>query len=209
MYGLTECTRVSYLDPARLDDKIGSVGKAMPNCEAYVVDEDGRRAGPEVVGELVVRGANVMRGYRGNPDETRRRLRDDDAPGERVLYTGDLFRMDKDGFLYFVGRKDDVFKCKGEKVSPGEVERVLCELPGVAEAAVIGVDDPIDGKAVKAFVVLRDGVALLEPQIRRHCRANLDPHMVPKFIEIRQGLPKTDSGKIHKNALASENASQW
>ena len=209
MYGLTECTRVSYLDPARLDDKIGSVGKAMPNCEAYVVDEEGRRVGPDVVGELAVRGANVMRGYWGNADETRRRLRDGDTPGERVLYTGDLFRMDKDGFLYFVGRKDDVFKCKGEKVSPAEVERVLCELPGVAEAAVIGVDDPIDGKAVKAFVVLRDGVALLEPQIRRHCRANLDPYMVPKFIEICQGLPKTDSGKIHKNALTSENASQW
>ena len=208
MYGLTECTRVSYLDPARLDDKIGSVGKAMPNCEAYVLDEEGRRVGPDVVGELAVRGANVMRGYWGKPDETRRRLRDGDTPGEKVLYTGDLFRMDKDGFLYFVGRKDDVFKCKGEKVSPAEVERVLCELPEVVEAAVIGVDDPIDGKAVKAFVVLRDGAALLEPQIRRHCRANLDPHMVPKFIEICQGLPKTDSGKIHKKALASENTSQ-
>lgn len=208
MYGLTECTRVSYLDPARLDDKIGSVGKAMPNCEAYVVDEEGRRVGPDVVGELAVRGANVMRGYWGNPDETRRCLRDGDTPGEKVLYTGDLFRMDRDGFLYFVGRKDDVFKCKGEKVSPAEVERVLCELPEVAEAAVLGVDDPIDGKAVKAFVVPRDGAALLEPQIRQHCRANLDPHMVPKFIEIRQGLPRTDSGKILKNVLTGENTSQ-
>jgi len=201
MYGLTECTRVCYLDPSRLDEKLTSVGKAMPNCEAYVVDEQGRRVGPGVVGELVVRGANVMRGYWGNAEETSRRLRPGDIPGELVLYTGDLFRTDEEGFLYFVARKDDIFKCKGEMVSPREIENVLYELGAVAEAAVIGVDDPVDGKAVKAFVVPRNGAALTEQQIRRHCQANLESHLLPKFVEFRESLPRTESGKIAKVAL--------
>jgi acyl-CoA synthetase (AMP-forming)/AMP-acid ligase II len=202
MYGLTECTRVCYLDPARLDDKITSVGKAMPNTEAYIVDEQGRQVGPGVVGELVVRGANVMRGYWGLPDETRRRLRDGEVPGEKALYTGDLFRIDEEGFLYFAGRKDEIFKCKGEKISPREIEDVLHELDAVAEAAVIGVDDPIDGMAVKAFVVPRYGAALTEQQVRQHCRGHLESYMVPKFVEIRSSLPKTDSGKVLKTALS-------
>ena len=202
MYGLTECTRVSYLDPSMLDEKITSVGKAMPNSEVYVVDEQGRRVGPNVVGELVIRGANVMRGYWGKPDQTRDRLRDGYMPGEKVLYSGDLFRMDEDGFLYFVGRKDDIFKCKGEKVSPKEIENVLYELDAVAEAAVIGVDDPIDGAAIKAFVVRREGSELTEQQVRQHCRANLENYMVPKFVEMCQSLAKTDSGKIKKMVLS-------
>jgi amino acid adenylation domain-containing protein len=201
MYGLTECTRVCYLDPARLHDKIASVGKAMPNEEVYIVDEDGRRVAPGVVGELVIRGANVMRGYWGRPQETAERLRDGEILGEKVLHSGDLFRMDEEGFLYFVGRKDDVFKCKGEKVSPREIENVLYGLEDVAEAAVIGVDDPIDGQAIKAYVVPREGSHLDENRIRRHCRANLESYMVPKFVEIRQILPKTDSGKIRKRSL--------
>jgi len=202
MYGLTECTRVCYLDLARLDDKITSVGKAMPNTEAYIVDEQGRRVGPGVVGELVVRGANVMRGYWGKPEETARRLRDGEVPGEKVLYTGDLFRMDEEGFLYFVGRKDDIFKCMGEKISPKEIEHVLYELDTVAEAAVIGIEDPIDGSAIKAFVAPRAGATLTEQEVRQHCRANLENYMVPKFVEICQSLPKTESGKIKKSALS-------
>ncbi len=201
MYGLTECTRVAYLDPARLEDKITSVGKAMPNEEVYIVDDQGRRVGPGVIGELVIRGANVMRGYWGKPEETAQRLREGEIPGEKVLYSGDLFRMDEEGFLYFVGRKDDVFKCKGEKISPREIENVLYELDAVAEAAVIGVEDPIDGTAVKAFVVPRNGARLTEQDVRRHCRDNLENYMMPKFIEIREALPKTESGKIKKSTL--------
>lgn len=201
MYGQTECTRVSYLDPDRVTDKVTSAGKAMPNTSVYVVDDEGSRVGPGVVGELVVRGSNVMRGYWGKPEQTRRSLRDGDIPGERVLYTGDLFKTDEEGFLYFVARKDDIFKCKGEKVCPKEVEDALCELPEVAEAAVIGVDDPIDGMAVKAFVVPSDGAALSEEVIRHHCRARLDNYMVPKFVEFRESLPKTGSGKIRRRDL--------
>jgi long-chain acyl-CoA synthetase len=202
MYGLTECTRVCYLDPDRLADKITSVGKAMPNSDAYIVDENGQRVGPNVTGELVVRGANVMRGYWGKPDKTNRCLRDGDISGEKILYSGDLFRMDEEGLLYFVARKDDVFNCGGEKISPKEVEDALYELDAVAEAAVIGVSHPIDGHAIKAIVVLRDGMPFSEQDIRRHCRICLEKHLVPRFIEIRDELPKTGSGKIKKSALA-------
>lgn len=202
MYGLTECTRVSYLPPERLHDKIGSVGRAMPNSEVFIVDDGGRRVGPGVVGELVVRGANVMRGYWGRPVETAQRLREGECVGEKLLYSGDYFRMDEEGFLYFVGRKDDIFKCKGEKISPKEIENVLYEIPAVAEAAVIGVEDPLDGHAIKAIVVPREGCALTEQDIRRHCRANLENYMVPKFVEISGALPKTESGKIRKRVLS-------
>lgn len=203
MYGLTECTRVGYLDPARLHDKITSVGKAMPNSEVWIVDDDGRPVPPGTVGELVVRGAHVMRGYWGRPAETAERLRDGPIPGEKVLYSGDLFQADADGFLYFVGRKDDIFKCKGEKVSPKEIESVLYELDSVAEAAVVGVADPLDGMAIKAVVVARPGSGLTEAAIRQHCRERLESRLLPRFVEIRDALPKTDSGKIRRAALAT------
>lgn len=203
MYGLTECTRVSYLDPERLDAKIGSVGKAIPNSETYIVDGQGNRLPAGEVGELVIRGSNVMRGYWGKPEATAQRLRDGDIPGEKVLYSGDLFRKDADGFLYFVGRRDDVFKCRGEKVSPAEIEHVLCELVGVVEAAVLPVPHETDGSAIKAVVVPRDGTNLTEAQIRLHCRARLDPHLVPRFIEMRAGLPRSENGKVRKSQLVA------
>jgi amino acid adenylation domain-containing protein len=201
MYGQTECTRISYLDPRLLDEKIDSVGKAIPNTEVYIVDPSGRRLGPGEVGELVVRGAGVMRGYWGKPIETAQRLREGELPGEKVLYTGDEFRMDDEGFLYFVGRQDDVFKCRGEKVSPKEVEDVIFELEEVLEVAVVGVPDPIDGTAVKALLVVRPGTDLDARVVRRHCQQRLQSHMVPRFFETRDALPKTDSGKIRRVAL--------
>lgn len=201
MYGLTECTRVCYLEPERIDAKIHSVGKSMPNCEAYIVDEEGRRLPPGAVGELVVRGANLMRGYWRRPEETARVLRDGELSGEKVLHTGDLFRQDEDGDLYFVGRKDDMFKCRGEKVSPREIENALFELQEIAEAAVIGVPDPIDGMAIKAFVVLREGCALGENALRRHCALRLEQRLTPRFFEFCPSLPKTESGKITRRLL--------
>ncbi|MEX0666243.1 MAG: AMP-binding protein [Acidimicrobiia bacterium] len=202
MYGLTECTRVSYLDPARLTDKISSVGTAMPNTEVYIVDEYGHRVPPGEVGELVVRGANVMRGYWGKPEETAERLRDGEISGEKVLHTGDQFRMDDEGLLYFVGRTDDMFMCRGEKISPKEIENVLYELEAVSEAAVVGVPDPVEGMAIKATVVPRDGVTLTDQQVRLHCRDRLETSRVPKLVEIRESLPKTESGKIKRSALS-------
>jgi acyl-CoA synthetase (AMP-forming)/AMP-acid ligase II len=178
----------------------------MPNTEIYIVDEHGDRVGPGVEGELVVRGASVMRGYWGKPQATAACLRDGEIEGEKVLHTGDRFWVDDEGFLYFVGRRDDVFKCKGEKISPKEIEHVLYELEDVGEAAVIGVPDEIDGTAIKVVVAPRPGAALTEDHIRRHCRARLENYMVPRHVEVRDTLPKTDSGKIRKAALVLENA---
>jgi acyl-CoA synthetase (AMP-forming)/AMP-acid ligase II len=202
MYGLTECTRVSYLDPDRLADKAGSVGTAIPNMEAFVVTPDLRRAGPDEVGELVVRGSGVMLGYWNKPRETAEAVYQGPLLGDRLLRSGDLFRTDADGFLWFVGRKDDVFKTRGEKVAPKEVEGVIYELESVAEVAVIGVPHDVDGHAVKAFVVPRPGASIDEATIRRYCRGRLPSHLVPRFVEICSSLPRTQSGKIRKTDLA-------
>jgi amino acid adenylation domain-containing protein len=208
MYGLTECLRVSYLPPEELDRRPNSVGRGMPNEEVYVVDEEGHRVAPGVAGELVVRGSNVMNGYWELPEETARRLRPGPLPSERVLYTGDLFRTDEEGFLYFVGRKDDIIKSRGEKVSPKEVENALCSHAEIAEAAVVGVPDEILGQAIKAVVVLKNGSRLTGRDVLRHCASRLEDFMVPKLVEFRSSLPKTPNGKIDKKALMSSPASQ-
>jgi len=204
MYGLAECTRVAYLPPEELGQRPDSVGKAIPNVEAWIVDARGRRVAPGTVGELVVRGANVMKGYWGMPEETDRVLKPGPYPGEKVLHTGDLFRADADGYLYYVSRRDEMIKSRGEKVSPREVEEVLYALEGVAEAAVIGVPDRILGHAVKAVIVEREGWRLTEQDVLRHCRARLEDFMVPKVVEFRSRLPKTDSGKVARRMLAGE-----
>jgi amino acid adenylation domain-containing protein len=200
MYGLTETKRTLYLPPEQLDRRPDSVGIAIPGTEVWLEDEAGNRLGRGSTGELVIRGRHVMRGYWGAPEATAQRYRPGPLPGEMVCYSGDLFRMDDEGFLYFVARKDDIIKSRGEKVAPKEVENVLYSLPGVVEAAVVGVPDPILGQAVKAFVVL-DGVDLSEAQVLAHCRANLEDYMLPKVVEFRTELPKTDSGKIKKTGL--------
>jgi acyl-CoA synthetase (AMP-forming)/AMP-acid ligase II len=204
MYGLTECKRVSYLPPSELDRCPGSVGRGMPNEEVWIVDGNGSRVGPGVVGELVVRGSNVMRGYWGDPDTTDRVLKPGPLPGEKVLYTGDLFKMDEEGFLYFVGRKDDMIKTKGERVSPKEVENALYGLEGVVEVAVIPVPDHILGQAIKAYVVRQNGYPLTEKNIFKHCKNELEEFAIPKYIEFRDSLPKTSSGKIDKLTLKQE-----
>jgi acyl-CoA synthetase (AMP-forming)/AMP-acid ligase II len=177
------------------------VGIAIPGTEVWLEDHRGRRLGPHEIGELVIRGGHVMQGYWEAPEATARRFRPGPLPGEYVCYSDDLFRMDEDGYLYFVGRKDDIIKCRGEKVAPKEVENVLYALPGVAEAAVMGVPDPVLGQAIKAIIVPRDE-RLDEAAVRHHCRTHLEDYMVPKFVEFVDELPKTTSGKIQKSALA-------
>ena len=202
MYGLTECKRVSYLPPDQIDVRPASVGRGMPNEEVYIVDDEGHRVAAGVVGELVVRGSNVMKGYWELPEETARRLRPGPLPGEMVLYTGDLFRADDEGFLYFVGRKDDIIKSRGEKVSPREIENVLSNHPEIAEAAVVGVPDDVLGQAIKAIVALRAGSSLTKQEVLRHCAARLEDFMIPKYVEILPAIPKTANGKIDKRQLA-------
>lgn len=201
MYGLTECKRVTYLPPDQLDVRPTSVGRGMPNEEVWLVDESGSRLPNGSTGELVIRGSNVMRGYWEKPNETARCLKPAAIPGEMLLYSGDIFRTDSEGFLYFVARKDDIIKSRGEKVSPKEVENVIYAIDGVQDAAVIGVSDELLGQAIKAFVVPREGVTLTEKDILRHCQANLESFMVPKYIALVSDLPKTDTGKIRKTGL--------
>ena len=203
MYGLTECKRVSYLPPDQLDIRPTSVGRGMPNEEVFIVDETGRKVGPGTIGELVVRGSNVMKGYWELPEETDRMLKPGAIPGEMVLYTGDLFKMDDEGYLYFVGRKDDIIKTRGEKVSPREVEDVLHSIPGVAEAAVIGIPDEVLGEAIRAVVALRDGSKLDERDVMRYCAGRLEDFMVPKSVVFLSSLPKTSSGKVSRREVAA------
>lgn len=202
MYGLTECKRVSYLPPEEIDRRPKSVGKGMPNEEVYIVNSEGERVGPGVVGELVIRGSNVMRGYWKSPEDTDRVLKSGAIPGEKVLYSGDLFQADEDGFLYFVARKDDLIKTRGERVSPKEVENAIHEIEGVAEAAVIGVPDEILGSAIKVFVVVKDGATVAKEDIIKYCTENLEAFMVPKYVEFIPAFTKTSSGKIDKKVLS-------
>jgi long-chain acyl-CoA synthetase len=201
MYGLTECKRVTYLPPDQLDIRPTSVGRGMPNEEVWLVDDAGQRLPLGSTGELVIRGSNVMRGYWGKPEQTAQRLRPGPIAGELVLYSGDLFKTDAQGYLYFVARRDDIIKSRGEKVSPREVENVLYGIPGVLDAAVVGVADDVLGQAVKAFVVLTEGAALTEREVLKHCLSKLESFMVPKQVVFLTELPKTDTGKIKKTGL--------
>jgi amino acid adenylation domain-containing protein len=202
MYGLTECKRCTYLPPEDLERKPLSVGIAIPNTEMWIVDADDRRVGPDVVGQLVIRGATVMKGYWGKPEATAKKLKPGPLPGEQVLYTGDYCSMDAEGYLYFVGRGDEIIKSRGEKVAPKEVENVLVNIPGVREAAVIGVPDELLGQAVKAFVVIEQGRTINEKELQRECQKRLENFMVPKHIVIVPSLPRTDTGKLSKSTLS-------
>jgi acyl-CoA synthetase (AMP-forming)/AMP-acid ligase II len=203
MYGQTECQRVCYLPPDQLDARPGSVGIAIPGTETWIEDEHGHRVGADVVGELFVRGGHVMQGYWNNPEATARRLRVGRFPDERVLATGDLFRQDADGYLYFVSRRDDIIKSRGEKVVPSEVEQVLRSAPGVREAAVVGAPDRLLGEAVHAHVSAQADTELDERALLRHCAERLEDYMVPRRVVIHAELAKTANGKIDRRALAA------
>ncbi len=205
MYGQTECLRISYLEPDQVDARPASCGRGMPNQQHWLLDDANREVAAGEVGELVVAGGHVMRGYWQNAEETAKRLRPAALPGladgARAMWTGDLFRKDDEGYLYFVSRKDEIIKSKGEKVSPREVEDALYALDGVLEAAVIGVADPISGQVIKAFVVAKPGVTLTARQVQRHCALRLEDYMIPAQVELRESLPRTTTGKIDKKEL--------
>ncbi|MCW5632260.1 MAG: acyl--CoA ligase [Rubrivivax sp.] len=204
MYGMTECKRISYLPPEELERRPGSVGRGMPNQEHWLVDEQQRRLAHGSVGELVVRGSHVMRGYWRRPQETAERLRAGPNEGEAVLHTGDLFRSDAEGYLYFIARMDDIIKTRGEKVAPREIEDVIHEIEGVTGCAVVGVADEVLGQAIHAYVTLDSESLLSERDIVRHCQAKLESHMVPRQVRKVDELPKTESGKVRHAALRGE-----
>lgn len=205
MYGLTECKRVSFLDPSEINRCPLSVGKAIPNTEVWLIDETGNRIEkPDTIGELVIRGSHIMKGYWKKPDETDAVLKPGMYPDEKVLLSGDFFKMDRNGYLYFVSRKDDIIKSGGERISPREIEDVLYQIEGVNEAAVIGVADNILGYAPKAFIVFSEGRTISKQEILKHCKKHLEQSRVPKYIEIRDTLPKSSNGKIRKKDLEIE-----
>lgn len=199
MYGLTECKRVSYLPPDQIHQRPHSVGKAIPNTETYLIDDNRIPIDkPHTVGQLLVRGRHVMQGYWNCPEATAATLKTFSWCGDRLLLTGDLFYFDDEGFLFFVGRKDDLIKVSGEKVWPKEIEDVLYRLEDVLEAIAYSVPDPIVGQAIMAVVVLLEGSRLTEQDLRQHCGEHLEKFKVPKEVEIKQALSKTETGKLKR-----------
>ncbi len=194
MYGLTECKRCTYLPPEQLSVRPESVGKAIPNTEVYLVNDRGERVGPGKVGELVIRGGHVMKGYWEDPEATNRALRAGPHPWEKVLYSGDLFRADEECYLYFVGRKDDIIKTRGEKVSPKEVENILYALAGVREAAAIGLPDPILGMAIKAVIAQTEPGILTERDVLAHCATAPGGVHGPQGRRVRRGAAQDRFG---------------
>lgn len=207
MYGLTEAFRSTYLPPEELDRRPTSMGKAIPDTEILVINEAGEPCQPGEVGELIHRGPTVSMGYWGQPELTAKVLRphpflpSEVGDVERVCYSGDYVTMDKDGFLYFVGRRDTMIKSSGFRVSPTEVEEILFKTGLLKAAAVIGVPDDVLGQTIKAFVVARDGERLEVEQLRQFCAANMPRHMLPKAIEVLDEMPKTTSGKVDYPSL--------
>jgi long-chain acyl-CoA synthetase len=186
---------LAYLDPADLPSKCGSVGKAIPNVELFVVDERGNRLPANSVGEVVARGSNIMMGYWNKPAETAAVLRDG------LYHTGDTGRMDEDGFLYLMGRSDDMIKVSGYKVSPAEIEDALFEIRGVSEAAVVGVPDSTVGEAIAAFIVPQQNAGLTRDGLKETLKAMLPASKRPAYIELVDALPRNAAGKIARAEL--------
>jgi long-chain acyl-CoA synthetase len=200
MYGQTEATaRLSYLPPAQLDEKLGSIGKGIPGTRLRVVDENGTPVLPGQTGEIVAEGCNVALGYWDAEDE--------DAVSFRngCLFTGDLATVDEDGFIFIVDRSKDILKCGGKRSPCREVEDVLLEFDDLVEAAVIGVPDDLLGEAVKAFVVPRTRDGSLIERLQAFCLRRLPAHLIPKEIVVLDELPKGSGGKILKPALRMVN----
>ncbi len=199
-YGLAEASYSLGLEPDQIDLRPTSVGKPFPGTQAWIVDENGHRLRANEVGELVIRGSHVRSGYWSDPETSANRFRPGPLPGELVCYTGDMFRTDEAGYYYFVGRIDDIIKSGAKKIAPMEIENALYGYAGVLEAAVIGIPDPILGQVIKAFVVPNSQaqVSLTAENILMYCHQKLEAYKVPRFVEIRDQLPKTPSGKIKK-----------
>jgi long-chain acyl-CoA synthetase len=204
-YGLSEASPVTHTTPALSIRKPGSIGLPLPDTDIKVVDlETGETEVPVgQEGELCIAGPQVMKGYWNRPDETAIALRKD-ADGRVWLYTGDVARMDEDGFTYIVQRKKDMIIVSGFNVYPSEVEGVLYEHTAVMEAAVIGVPHEYRGEAVKAFVVLKAGAAATPDELTEHCKRGLAEFKVPSQVVIRESLPKTAVGKILHRVLREE-----
>lgn len=211
MYGLTECKRVCYLEPELIDAKPGSVGKAIPGTEVFLLTPDGQFVPPGGTGILHIRGPHVMLGYWHKEELTNEMLKPGFLPGERILCSNDWFRMDEEGFLYFLGRNDDIIKTRGEKVSPVEIENVIYQLKEIKEAVVFGIPDKILGEAIVAMVTTYENCEISEKEIQKICMQKLENFMIPQKVLFLKEMPKNANGKIDKKRLKEtyiENANQ-
>jgi acyl-CoA ligase (AMP-forming) (exosortase A-associated) len=210
MYGLTEAFRSTYLPPAEIDRRPGSMGKAIPNAEIVVVRPDGTPCAPNEPGELVHRGSLVSLGYWNDPAKTAERFKP--APGqprelvmtEMAVWSGDTVKMDEDGFLYFIGRKDEMIKTSGYRVSPSEVEEVVFATGLVADAAAVGVSHPTLGQAIVVVAAPAPGSQPNTAALLDACKKQLPAFMVPHHIDWRESLPRNPNGKYDRSRLATE-----
>lgn len=211
MYGLTEAFRSTFLPPEQVDGRPDSIGKAIPNAEVLVLREDGSLCAAGEPGELVHRGALVSMGYWNDREKTAERFKP--VPSrqsgltipEMAVWSGDTVRMDEEGFLYFIGRRDEMIKTSGYRVSPTEVEEVIYATALVGEVAVIGIPHPVLGQAIVAIVTPREGASVDHDALLATCKVHLPAFMLPSRIESREGnLPRNPNGKIDRKLLAQE-----
>jgi acyl-CoA synthetase (AMP-forming)/AMP-acid ligase II len=195
LYGLTECNTATVLDPENALAKVGSCGKAFFHAEVRVVDEEGQDVGPETKGEVLLRAPNVMKGYWNRPEDTAAAIKDG------WLYTGDIGKMDRDGFLYILDRKKDMIISGGENIYPAEIEDALLHHPQIADVGVIGFAHEKWGEAVKAIIVVKPGEKLSEEELIEWCQGKIGRFKIPKAVIFTDAIPRTPTGKILKRVL--------
>jgi long-chain acyl-CoA synthetase len=205
-YGLSEAPTATHCNPLLGLNKTGSIGMPLPDVDCRIVSLDDSETILSIgeVGELILRGPQVMRGYHNMPTETANALRNLPDGSGPWLYTGDIARMDEDGYFYIVDRKKEMMKPGGYQVWPREVEEIIASHPKVLEVGVAGIPDPYRGETVKAWVVVKPGEHLSEEEVKAWCKENLAPFKVPTHVEFREELPKTTVGKILRRELAKE-----
>lgn len=203
-YGLSEAPTATHCNPLLGENRTGSIGLPLPDVDCRIVslDDEVTVLSPGEIGELVIKGPQVFKGYHNMPTETGNALRDG------WLYTGDIARVDEDGYFYIVDRKKELIKPGGYQVWPREVEEVIVDNPKVLEAGVAGVPDPYRGETVKAWVVVKPGQTLSEDEVKDWCRENLASYKVPSSVEFRDELPKTTVGKILRRELVRQHKDQ-
>jgi len=207
MYGLTEAFRSTYLDPAEVDKRPDSMGKAIPRVQVAVINDKGQVCQPNEEGELIHSGACISQGYWNNPDKTSEVFRKNPLnPGETAVFSGDIVKKDSEGFLYFIGRKDNMIKTAGYRVSPTEVEEIILQHPDINDAVVFGLEDNELGQKIRALVITSSDITAEE--IINYCKKESPSYLVPKEVFVLDSFPTTASGKIDRTLIKNNSVVQ-